>query len=213
MPNHSVSISTGDLETLNTEPITDRYTGELMTGLTNIKGKIRRISDDKMLDWSDYTFKVAGSVAQKLASFVEVDPVNFPGEYFADFNTAAITNANSSDIYEVTVIEDGTEDAGNLPQVGEIRVGYWISDIENILSNVIDINSRLPLQPAEQASVSLILKILKNKLVLMDGTTDNWVLYDDDNVTPLITWSVQDVCDSNVVQPKGAPSRRSKGLP
>lgn len=211
MPSH-VNISTGEIETLNTEPIVDRYTGDFLTGLTNVKAKIRRISDDLMLDWSDYTFKAAGSVTQKLLTFTEVDATNFPGEYMVDFNTASITNPNSDDIYQVTVIEDGTEDAANLPQTGEIRVGDWVDSIQNILTNVLSVNSRLPLTPANEATAALILKILKNKLVLQDGTTSNWILYDDDDTTPLITWSVQDVSDSNVVQPPGAPSRRSRGV-
>lgn len=212
MPNH-VNISTGDTETLNTEPVIDRYTGDLLTGLTNVKMKVRRISDDLMLDWSDYTFKVAGSVAQKLQTMTEVDATNFPGEYMADFDTGSITNATANDIYEVTVVEDGTEDAANLPQTGEIRVGHWVDQIGTILTNVVAVNSRLPLQPAEQATLSLLLKIWKNKLVLEDGTENNWVLYDDDDITPLITWNVKDVSDSNVVQPPGAPSRRSRGVP
>ena len=208
-----VNISTGETEVLNTEPVVDRYTGDLLTGMTTVKAKMRRISDGLMLDWSDYTFKTPVTVVQKLQTFTEVDATNFPGEYQGTFNTSSISNPSTDDIYEITVVEDGTEDAANLPQVGEVRVGNWVDSIENILTNVLSMNNRLPLTPADEVSVSLILKILKNKLVLEDGTTGNWVLYDDDDATPLITWSVQDVCDSNVVQPPGAPSRRSRGLP
>jgi hypothetical protein len=56
----------------------------------------------------------------------------------------------------------------------------------------------------------LIKKILTNRLELADGDTDNWVLYDDDNSTPLLTWDVTDKTDGAVAQDEGTESRRSK---
>jgi hypothetical protein len=58
----------------------------------------------------------------------------------------------------------------------------------------------------------LIEKILRNKLELTDGSTNNWVLYDDDNTTPLLTWSVSDKDGDAIVQQKHVPSRRSRGV-
>jgi hypothetical protein len=57
----------------------------------------------------------------------------------------------------------------------------------------------------------LILRILKNKLELSNGSSDNWVLYDDDDTTPLLSFSVTDVTGSHVTSPKGVPAKRSKG--
>lgn len=56
----------------------------------------------------------------------------------------------------------------------------------------------------------LIKKILTNRLELSDGDTDNWVLYDDDSATPLLTWDVTDKSDGAVAQDEGTESRRSK---
>jgi hypothetical protein len=57
----------------------------------------------------------------------------------------------------------------------------------------------------------LILRILKNKLELTNGKDDNWVLYDDDDTTPLLTFSVSDVADSAITSPTGVPAKRSRG--
>jgi hypothetical protein len=56
----------------------------------------------------------------------------------------------------------------------------------------------------------LIKKILTNRLELVDGDTNNWVLYDDDSATTLLTWDVTDKSDSAVEQEEGTESRRSK---
>ena len=60
--------------------------------------------------------------------------------------------------------------------------------------------------------VRLLEKIFRNRLELADGTTDNWVLYDDDNVTPLLTWSVSDKDGNTILQQVAVPSRRTRGV-
>ena len=59
--------------------------------------------------------------------------------------------------------------------------------------------------------VRLVEKILRNRLSLEDGDTANWVLYDDDSVTPLLTWSVSDKEGSAIAQQRLVPSRRTRG--
>lgn len=56
---------------------------------------------------------------------------------------------------------------------------------------------------------SLLRKIQTNRLELFDGDTDNWILYDDDAVTPLLTFSVSDKNDDIIVQCPSTPSKRS----
>jgi len=56
---------------------------------------------------------------------------------------------------------------------------------------------------------TLLRKIQTNRLELFDGATDNWVLYDDDAVTPLLTFSVSDKNGDIIVQCPGSPSKRS----
>jgi hypothetical protein len=57
----------------------------------------------------------------------------------------------------------------------------------------------------------LIEKIQRNRLELTDGSSNNWVLYDNDNVTPLLTFSITDKDGNAILQPIGAPARRSRG--
>jgi len=55
----------------------------------------------------------------------------------------------------------------------------------------------------------LLRKIQTNRLELFDGDTDNWILYDDDGTTPLLTFSVSDKDGNIIVQCPNTPSKRS----
>lgn len=57
----------------------------------------------------------------------------------------------------------------------------------------------------------LLRKIQTNKLELNDGDTGNWILYDDNNWTPLLTFNVTDKNGDLIIQQVHVPSRRSKG--
>jgi hypothetical protein len=57
----------------------------------------------------------------------------------------------------------------------------------------------------------LIRKILMNKMNLSDGSSNNWVLYDDDGSTPLLTFSITDKNGSAITNEVGVPARRGKG--
>ena len=58
---------------------------------------------------------------------------------------------------------------------------------------------------------TLIKKMLINRLELADGVANNWVLYDDNDTTPLLTFSVTDKDGLTISQPTGVPSRRTRG--
>lgn len=57
----------------------------------------------------------------------------------------------------------------------------------------------------------LIRKIQTNRLELVDGSSGNWKLYDDNSIDVLLTFNITDKDGNTIVQPVGAPSRRSKG--
>lgn len=57
----------------------------------------------------------------------------------------------------------------------------------------------------------LMRKLQTNRLELEDGDTGNWILYDDDNTTPLLTFDVTDKSGGGIAQYPTTPSRRSKG--
>lgn len=69
-------------------------------------------------------------------------------------------------------------------------------------SNIDDTNTR----------ARLVEKIMRNRLALADGDTGNWVLYDDDSLTPLLTWPVTDKDGDTIIQQKHVPSRRGRGV-
>ena len=89
---------------------------------------------------------------------------------------------------------------------GSERYTYGTSDdydlVTQIESTVSDVGVR----------TILIEKIQRNRLELTDGNSDNWILYDNDNVTPLLTFSVTDKNGNAIVQPTSAPSRRTRGI-
>jgi hypothetical protein len=59
---------------------------------------------------------------------------------------------------------------------------------------------------------TLIKKMLINKLELADGSASNWILYDDDDTTPLLTFSVSDKDGLTITQATGVPSKRTRGI-
>lgn len=110
--------------------------GQELTGKTNIKIKIRRLSDGYFFDWSDNTFKAAAAVVALLQMLQEVSSLYSPGEYQLNkpghvngFDTQTIVNPNSDDTYYVTGVEDGGSDASNMPMIGELKVGDYVDDI------------------------------------------------------------------------------------
>ena len=155
-----------------------------VTGSTSIKAKIRRQSDGYVLDWSDITFKAVGSVVQILEQLFEVDATNFPGEYNLSFDLASIVNLFPYDTYMITVVEDGTTDAANLPQVGQISVSA----------------------PLDDATFSR--KMLKNKQTVAEGMNNNMVVYDDDGVTVLQRWHARNKNGGAILIDPAAPAIR-----
>ncbi len=65
---------------------------------------------------------------------------------------------------------------------------------------------------ARAPMIELAKKMLINKLELADGTSGNWVLFDNDDTTPLLTFAVSDKTGSAIVQAAAAPSRRTRGV-
>jgi hypothetical protein len=62
------------------------------------------------------------------------------------------------------------------------------------------------------ARLALIEKIQRNRLELEEGSANNWVLYDDDSTTPLLTWSVTDKDGNGILMDVSVPARRTRGV-
>lgn len=133
------------IQTDQTEPITalivDTNNAPL-TGLSDIKIRIRRRSDGLYFDWSDNTFKTPTAVSQMLETLDAVNDTYSPGEYHLDttdhvdgFDTSKIANAADDDVYIVTAIQDGGTNAANVPQIGEIKEGDFVDNLDQPISD------------------------------------------------------------------------------
>lgn len=118
-----------------------------LTGKTDILVWIRRNSDGLTYDWNDSTFKAYGSCTTPQQALTEVDSTNYPGQYKVNW-----TSPSADDIYQVTIDQSPGTDAANVPQRGEIRVGGWVDDVPDILTDTAAINSRLPTDPADESN-------------------------------------------------------------
>jgi len=129
-------IQTGDKEPIlvlvfdeMNDPLTDK---------TDIKLKVRRRSDGKYLDWDDNTFKFPASVIELLSPLEEISKTYSPGEYWLNrtghergFDTSSLIDPNPNDVYFFTAVQDGGDDAWNLPQTGQIRVGGALDEVND----------------------------------------------------------------------------------
>ena len=62
------------------------------------------------------------------------------------------------------------------------------------------------------SEATLTRKSLTNRLELFDGGTGNWILYDDDSSTPLLTFDVKDKAGASITLELGIPAKRTKGV-
>ena len=78
-------------------------------------------------------------------------------------------------------------------------------------AGLITVSSGSGLSPTQNNWLNDIFRMLiGNRLELADGSSDNWVLYADDGVTPLYTWSVTNKSGSAITIPDTANARRAE---
>ena len=177
---------------LNTTPLFQVSDGAYAVGYATVKLKVRRASDNKVLDWGapgGPKFEdAAGPFVRLLEPMIEFGAA-FEGEYYYVLDLTTIQNPTSYDTYYITVIEDDTvEKIANLPQVGQVRIDAALDD------------------------ATLSRKALYNDQTLQPGDTNNLVLKDDDKVTDLAKWNVKDPGSMSVVVRPGAPAIRERTL-
>ena len=63
------------------------------------------------------------------------------------------------------------------------------------------------------AQVSYLRKVAKNRMWEASGLPGSLTLYDDDGVTPLTTWTLNDETGGAVLPAVGTPARRGAGTP
>ena len=129
-----------------------------------------------------------GSVAVNNAAMTEV------GDGFYKYNFSSFDTSK-----DYTIICD------SVTLTGYERYTYATSEDRGLVS---DIDTTLD---AVGVTTTLIKKVQINRLELVDGSTNNWVLYDDDDSTPLLVFDVTDRDGNAIAQPANVPARRSRG--
>lgn len=154
--------------------IWDSNNNPITGGAASTSIKVRKVSDNKLLDWNDLAFKNNGWTTSA-ATLAEIDATNLAGYYHKSVYVANWTDG----WYQFFVRYTGSPvQNGDIEMyvknglVLEVRAG---ANLDATISGV-------------KTQTDLITKWINNKLVESpDGTTIT--LYDDDNVTVLKTWT------------------------
>ena len=125
----TVRVQTGDTEQIVF--VVFDSSGNPATGRTTIRSRIYRKSDNQFFDFADLTFKAGGHTTLD-ATMTEIDATNAAGHYelVGGFVTSTITNPNVDDTY--VVVPSQTSGTDQLPDAGELTVGFWADDIGKI---------------------------------------------------------------------------------
>ena len=180
-------------------------TGDPITGASGSTTiKFRRTPDGKIYDWADDTFKSSGwtSITSTLS---EKDATNLPGLYVKEIDVALLVDGR----YQIFV----GYTASNPKQRGSIEFLIKDGAVWDVhTSDNVDVTTSSRPTLAEmlaggvakeatlataQADITSILnyaiamsKWKNNRLArTVAGTTETWVLYDDDSTTPMLTWT------------------------
>lgn len=82
------------------------------------------------------------------------------------------------------------------------------SQVDGVYVQIVSGTSGLTASESEQ--LTGIFKAMLNRQVLQEGDTGNFIIYDDDDATPLYVVNVTDKDGNAVVIPAGAPAERSR---
>lgn len=156
-----------------------RVTGRAAT----LTCKILRVSDLYGLDWNDWTFKASGWTTLAQAA-TEVDSTNFPGVYYWIIGASATIDhllpaAFSDDEYSIEISDTGIDYNQSHRQFVRLR-RMW-----------------------DMAAIQLV----HNKKNLAEGASGNYVIYEDDGSTALLTRSVKDKDGGAIVLAVGIPAK------
>ncbi len=152
---------------------------------------VRRLSDGFYLDWNDATFKASGWTTKN----------------------GAMTDKGAGR-YERSLAVTSAAGTVLLAEYACANVGYELSATEEV--QVVAALNDLPASVWADSSattlvarIALLHKLARNRIVEAAGSPGTLILYDDDDVTPLLTWLLLDSSGGAVTAQVGAPARRS----
>lgn len=177
------------------------------TGLT-VQCAVRRKSDNFFLDFNDNTFKSSGWTTkfQTLTDLNGVD-TDLAGHYAAIWNSASAVVAQG----EYEFVFKSTIDS--VVRVWTAHVGFFDSSAAPTAAAIADAvwdeaKTGHATSGTFGSQVHRIHAALLNRQELADGSSSNFITYEDDGTTPLKTQNVTDKTGSAVSIPAGTPARR-----
>ncbi len=169
---------------------TERFWTTLLSGNTRQTGKaatftlrIVRSSDGYMLDWSDWTFKTSGWTTLNQAA-TEHDATNNPGVYYWTIGTSSTVDHTLPACFN---------DDEYLFELYESSLPYNQSCSQLVRKR--------------RMTSMLFVQVVLNKRALANGGSANYIIYEDDNSTALVTKSVTDKDGGAISLPTGIPAR------
>lgn len=172
-------------------------------------------TSNRYLDWSTGLFATSGWTT-KYGSMIEVER----GHYRRSWNTSLGGLAAGF----VAVVE--YELTGTYKAVAEdiVRLVAAIDDVASVVNAHTDaqlalltavVNTRLATASyvaPDNTGIALLRKHMTNRLETSPGNPGQLILYDDDDVTPLMTHTIRSVTDGIVSISPTSPAKRSKGV-
>uniref|UniRef100_A0A6H1ZE64 Uncharacterized protein n=1 Tax=viral metagenome TaxID=1070528 RepID=A0A6H1ZE64_9ZZZZ len=157
--------------------------GVRKTALADLTLRIVRSSDGLCYDWNDGTFKAAGSCTTLNQNGTQDDATNNPGAYYWTVGSGSVDH-----ILPAAFVDDEY-----LFEVTSAAIGYNVS---------YGVFVRLRRLPAVLSAM-----FMQNDKALEDGSNDNYVVYEDDGVTALITKSVRNKSGGSITIPSTVPAQ------
>jgi hypothetical protein len=146
---------------------------------------IRHAGLGQYLDWQDGTFKAAGWGVRQ-TSLPEVDASLAPGRYARGLDLGSVTGAVA----------------------GTVLVAEYSATVDGVLN----VATESWLVTGIDWEVARVRKWFTNRLEEAAGNPGTLVLFDDDDTTPMLTWTLRDGLGGPTVFVPGRPARRSKGV-
>lgn len=175
-----------------------------LTGKT-VTAAVRNKQNNQFLDFNDNTFKAAGWTTkfQTLTDLNGTDP-DMAGIYRFLWNSAAPVLAQG----EYQFIFKYNDGVNTLESFDDV----YFDEASSPNSIAAAVWNALTASFVTVGTFGRMMKLMKaaliNRTELADGSTANFVVYDDDGTTPLLTADVKDKADGAITSSTGVPAKR-----
>lgn len=150
--------------------------------------RIMRNKDGLVYDWNDGTFKALASATTPAQAATEHNSTNDPGWYYWEIGAASTPD----DVFPAAFTDGEYRFV-----VEESSLGYewdWSITLRN-----------------QRDRTLLVAQIHQNKKALDESATGNLIIYEDDEVTVMMTRTVKDKAGGPISLASGVPAQESPG--